>query len=250
MLHRGIILCWLVAATVLGCKGSEGPARRAQREYVEDVVAFTNTTEQEVRTKMGQGAVPLKDEWLAWEQQGPMTPERIKTFYKQTKNYIYELGHWHLWSSGKFKSDLALVDDMRKKKVKTILDFGGGVGINAFDLARAGFDVTLADLDSETLRFAASRAERRKVPLKIWRSDLEAKAPVPKYDIILALDVLEHLPKDELDSVVDRLIQLKHPGTEVVISAPFGRTAMHPMHLDADEHTKQQVQRLQTELPK
>ena len=44
---------------------------------------------------MKKGSAPLKEEWEAWEKQGPMTPERGKAFYKQTTNYIYELGEWH-----------------------------------------------------------------------------------------------------------------------------------------------------------
>jgi 2-polyprenyl-3-methyl-5-hydroxy-6-metoxy-1,4-benzoquinol methylase len=223
---------------------------RDQNEYVEDIVAFTNTTKEQVRERMKKGSVPLKEEWEAWEKQGPMTPERIKAFYKQTTNYIYELGEWHLFVPNKRESDLALVEDMRKKQPKNILDFGGGVGLMAIPLARAGFDVTLADLDSTSLTFAAFRAERRGVNLKIWKSDVEAMPPDTKYDVILALDVLEHLPKEELHGVVDKLIKLKHAKTEIIMSAPFGRTAVHPMHMDADEDTKQQVHRLKTELPK
>jgi len=236
---------------ILGCSRGRVTAREDQNEYVEDVVAFTNSTKEQVREKMKQGSVPLKEEWEAWEKQGPMTPDRVKAFYKQTANYIYELGQWHLWDASKRQSDLALVEDMRTKYMPTnILDFGGGVGINAFFLARAGFGVTLADLDSTTLRFAMFRAERRGIRLKVWKSDVEPAAPDKKYDVILALDVLEHLPKDELDTVVDKLIQLKHAKTEIIMTAPFGRTAMHPMHMDEDEHTKRQVHRLKTELPK
>jgi 2-polyprenyl-3-methyl-5-hydroxy-6-metoxy-1,4-benzoquinol methylase len=240
-----VLLC------LLGCSRDHSSAHEEQREYVEDVVAFTGTTKEQVRERMARGAVPLKEEWEAWEKQGPMTPDRIQAFYKQTTAYIYELGQWHLWNASKRKSDLALVEEMRTKyKPKRILDFGGGVGLNAFLLAHAGFDVTLADLDSVSLRFARFRAERHGVHLKLWSSDVEPAPPDEKYDVILALDVLEHLPRAELDAVVDKLIRLKHAGTQVIISAPFGRTAAHPMHLDEDEHTRLQVRRLQTELPK
>lgn len=246
-----------VAKPVVGGAGAgaaEAPAdpdlARDQREYVEDVVAFTGTTKEEVRARMQRGSVPLKEEWEAWEREGPMTPARIKQFYKQTANYIYELAEWHLWVPGKRASDLELVAQMRAKRPKNILDFGGGVGLMAFPLARAGFDVTLADLEGTSLEFAAFRAQRRGVKLKLWKSDVEPMPPDAKYDVIMALDVLEHLPKDELHAVVDKLIQLKHEKTEIVISAPFGRTAVHPMHLDADEDTRRQVERLQTELPK
>jgi 2-polyprenyl-3-methyl-5-hydroxy-6-metoxy-1,4-benzoquinol methylase len=223
--------------------------QRDQDEYVEDVMAFTRTTREQVRERMKLGSGPLKDEWNAWEKQGPMTAARIAAFYKQTKNYIYELGEWHLFVPGKRESDLALVEDLRGKRPKNILDFGGGVGLIAILLARAGLDVTLADLDGTSLDFAAFRAKRHDVKLKIWRSDVEPAPPDKKYDVILALDVLEHLPKDVLRSVVDKLVALKHAKTEIVMSAPFGRTAVHPMHMDADEETNRQVERLKTALP-
>jgi 2-polyprenyl-3-methyl-5-hydroxy-6-metoxy-1,4-benzoquinol methylase len=178
-----------------------------------------------------------------------MTPDRINAFYKQTTNYIYELAQWHLFVPAKRESDVALFDDLRTKAPRNILDFGGGVGLLAIPLARAGLDVTLADLDSTTLGFAVFRAERRGVKLKIWKSDVEPAPPDKKYDVILCMDVLEHLPKDILHDVVDKLVKLKHDRTEIIISAPFGRTSVHPMHMDLSDDTKQQIERLRTALP-
>jgi len=222
---------------------------RDQDEYVEDVMAFAHSTREQVRERMKRGSAPLKDEWNAWEKQGAMTPERITAFYKQTTNYIYELAEWHLFVPSKRESDLALFDDMRAKRPRNILDFGGGVGLLAIPLARAGHDVTLADLDSTTLRFAMFRAERHGVRMKIWKSDIEPAPPDSKYDVIMCMDVLEHLPKDILHDVVDKLVKLKHAKTEIIISAPFGRTAVHPMHMDLSEDTKEQIARLRTALP-
>src|SRR5262245_35883218 len=116
-LARRIATTALIALCIAGC-GDRSPAHRDQDEYVDDVAAFTKSSADQVRARVKQGAVPLKEEWEAWEKQGPMTPERIKAFYKQTTNYIYELGHWHLWDSKKRKSDLALVEDMRSKTPK------------------------------------------------------------------------------------------------------------------------------------
>jgi 2-polyprenyl-3-methyl-5-hydroxy-6-metoxy-1,4-benzoquinol methylase len=221
-----------------------------QNEHVEDIMAFTKTTREQVRERMKKGSAPLKNEWNEWEAKGPMTEDRIKAFYKQTTNYIYELGEWHLFVPNKRESDLALVADMKQKQPKNILDFGGGVGLLAFLLARAGFDVTLADLEGTSLDFAKFRAQRHGDKLKIWKSDVEPMPPDNKYDVSLCMDVLEHLPKETLHEVVDKLVKLKHAKTEVIISAPFGRTAEHPMHIDLTDDTKQQVERLQTEVPK
>ena len=220
-----------------------------QNEYVEDIMAFTKTTHDQVRERMKKGSEPLKEEWNSWEKKGAMTEERIKAFYKQTTNYIYELGEWHLFVPNKRESDMALVEEMKKLGPKNILDFGGGVGMIAFPLARAGMDVTLADLDGTSLDFARFRAERHGDKMKFWKSDVEPMPPDKKYDVILAMDVLEHLPKETLHEIVDKLVKLKHAKTQIIISAPFGRTAVHPMHIDLTDDTKAQVERLKTEVP-
>jgi 2-polyprenyl-3-methyl-5-hydroxy-6-metoxy-1,4-benzoquinol methylase len=241
----------LAASCVLlvACQGFDPNPEADQEAYVGDVMAFTRATRKQVLERMVQGGRPLAEEWLAWEKQGPMTEERMKAFYKQTTNYIYDLGRWHLWVPEKRASDVRLVEDMKALGANSILDFGGGVGFNALMLADAGFDVTLADLESASLDFAQFRAQRRGVKLAIWKTDIEPMPRHAKYDVILALDVLEHLPRDALEETVGKLVKLKHARTRVVISAPFGRTASHPMHLDATEHTRQQVQRLRDELP-
>ncbi len=265
-------ICRVLALVCLfssGCDKPSGPAKEAapaavapsaprpedpelareQASYIEDVMAFSHTTHDEVRARMKKGAGPLKDEWNVWEKQGEMTPARITAFYKQTTNYIYELAEWHLFVPGKRESDVALFQQLKAKQPKNILDFGGGVGLLAIPLARAGHDVTLADLDSTTLNFAVFRAKQRGIQLKIWKSDVEAAPPDAKYDVIMCMDVLEHLPKDILHDVVDKLVKLKHARTEIIISAPFGRTSTHPMHMDLSDDTKQQIERLRTALP-
>jgi 2-polyprenyl-3-methyl-5-hydroxy-6-metoxy-1,4-benzoquinol methylase len=222
---------------------------RAQEEYVADVMAFTHETHDAVRARMHRGSVPLKEEWESWEKQGPMTDERAKEFYKQTHCYMYELGEWHLFVPEKRASDVELVKQVLAMHPKNVLDFGGGVGLNSLMLARAGLDVTLADLDGTSLQFAQTRAQRHGVKLKIWKTDVEPMPPDKKYDVILAMDVLEHLPSKVLEDTVTKLVSLKTPATQIVIEAPFGRNSVFPMHIDADEHTHQQVARLQQELP-
>jgi 2-polyprenyl-3-methyl-5-hydroxy-6-metoxy-1,4-benzoquinol methylase len=231
--------------------------QQERRDFIADVMAFTKLPGDQVVAKLVTNT-GMKQEWEAWEGSGAMTEDRIKAFYKQTQNYIFDLGGWHLWDLEKRDSDRAMPDELRKAMPPEmqkpdahprVLDFGGGVGFNSLILAQAGFDVTLADLDSVTLAFAKFRAERHGVTMKYWKSDVEDMPPEPKYDAIICMDVMEHLPPKELVKTVDKLVKLKTKTTQIVIHAPFGRTAQHPMHLDASEDTKHQIQRLETELP-
>lgn len=220
---------------------------KARDQYLEDASAFLKVPRDQVLAQIR--GTPMKEEWEAWEKSGPMTDDRIKAFYKQTKSYIYDLGLWHLYDPAKYDSDMALVEELKAGgTIKNVLDFGGGVGFNAFPLAEGGFDVTLADLDSVTLDFAAYRATKHGIRLKYWKTDVEPMPPDKKYDAILCLDVLEHLPEAILIETVDKLVKLKHAGTKILIHAPFGKTSVHPMHLDATEVTRRQIERLQYEL--
>ena len=222
-----------------------------RKEYIADAAEFTKVSPAEAEaelTKPNNSA--MRDDWAAWEKKGPMTEDRIVGFYKQTLAYIWDLGAWHLYDLSKRQSDLAMVKQMQDLHAKNILDFGGGVGLNAMMMARAGLDVTLADLDSKTLDFGKFRADKHGVKMKFWKTDVEKAPPDDKYDVILCLDVLEHLPKNVLHDTVDKLIKLKTPKTVIIIHAPFGKTATHPMHLDETEDTRQQIERLRTEQPK
>ena len=247
---RRVLGAWLILCG-LGC-GRRGPtAHEAQDEYVADAAAFTNNTADDVRALLRKGPAALTEEWEIWEHRGPMTPARIAEFYKHTSSPIFELGAWHLWRAEQRAADLALVEDLRARYAsKTILDVGDGTGLTAIPLARAGLDVTLADLDSNALRFGVFRAERHAVRLRSWRIGFDPAPPAPTYDVILVRDLLDPFPRDQLDAMVDQLIQRKHAGTQVIVSSPTGAAAQHLLRLDADDHVKQLSQRLQTELPR
>src|SRR5689334_7240521 len=89
-----------------------------REEYIADVMAFSHTDHDTVRARMKLGSAPLKQEWEKWEKEAPMTEPRIKEFYKQTSNYIYELGEWHISDPMKRVGDAQLVDGLVKRKPK------------------------------------------------------------------------------------------------------------------------------------
>jgi Methyltransferase domain len=223
-----------------------------REEYLGAVEAFTGEKREDILAKMKRGSQLMKDEWTAWEKQGPMTPERTTAFYKQTVNYIYDLGQWHLYDTAfKRPRDLALVQSAKQLGfVHTILDFGCGVGFNSVLLAKAGFKVTLADVDGKSLDLAVLRMKRLGLPYEVWKTDVEPMPPEKTYDLIVALDVLEHLPLDVLRSLVPKLISLKTERTKLAMKATFGLYDNYPMHEAETKEADELIRRLCTEVPK
>jgi len=166
----------------------------------------------------------------AWNKAKPKTPDEERKFYKETDRYVFELAMWHFSSRRDF--DVNLVDKIKMDKSKTVLDYGCGTGQNAFILARNGFDVTLADLDSVSLKFAEFRFKKHALPYKIWHVDKDPR-PKEKYDTILAFDVFEHIPPRELPQTVRDLIKLKHDKTRIYYTTNFNKTKEFPMHHEA-----------------
>ena len=128
-----------------------------------------------------------------------------------------------------------------KSNPKKVLDFGAGIGQNAYVLAREGIDIAVADVDSYTLDFAEWRFKKHHVPAMFWRVDKELALNV-KFDLVLCSDVLEHIPLEEAKKTVELLGSLKAPRAKVLLTAPFEKTSFCPMHFnknnELDKHIK------------
>lgn len=151
-----------------------------------------------------------------------------KDFYKTNKNYIFDITNWHVTQRRSF--DYKLINDIKSKypSAKKILDYGSGCGQNAIDLASAGYNVCMADYDGYTSQFARFRANKRGLNIKFYDID---KPIDDKFDIILAFDVLEHVPDEEFEKTVYLLKCLKENGGKILTTVSFGtQDGLHPMH--------------------
>jgi len=85
-----------------------------------------------------------------------------------------------------------------KHKDKTCLDYGSGVGTHTIVLLERGNYVDMMDINGPLLRFAHSRVLKRGYKTNILYSD--AVLQDDHYDIVVCLDVLEHVydPYSEL----------------------------------------------------
>jgi 2-polyprenyl-6-hydroxyphenyl methylase/3-demethylubiquinone-9 3-methyltransferase len=102
-----------------------------------------------------------------------------------------------VYNQTKFKLFMALAGDVKGKR---ILDYGGGAGILAIPLAKAGASVVLVDAEANALRTAQLYAAREGVEASIQtiRSlAFPASLTRERFDIVIAKDIVEHVEEDQ-----------------------------------------------------
>ena len=87
--------------------------------------------------------------------------------------------------------------DYKKIKSFEILDLGCGGGLTCEPLARLGAEVTGLDFVRENIEVAKKHAIISNLKIKYFHEDLNSFYLKDKYDLILVLEVLEHLDQWE-----------------------------------------------------
>jgi SAM-dependent methyltransferase len=131
----------------------------------------------------------------------------------------------HPWWQARGRLVVALLRHLSVDRSAAILEAGCGWGVNITMLEEAGYAVTGLDISRRSLE-RLDRTDR-----KLIEADLTKDLPVSarRYDVVLALDVIEHIDDDS--SVVRRLGQLTKPGGYVILSVP----ALPELYSEFDE---------------
>ncbi len=83
--------------------------------------------------------------------------------------------------------------DVPYDKLK-LLDIGCGGGLISAPLARMNFDVTSLDANNHNINALSNHIKKHDIKLKLVSSTLEEHAQSsPKYDIVICLEVIEHI---------------------------------------------------------
>ena len=184
---------------------------------------------REVERRCASAVVTMQREWQ--EHINPQQRASIESFY-QSPTMVYDLMGWHSLQddSGPLAYVLGL-EIARTHQVRTCLDFGSGVGSGALLFAQAGIKMTLADISTTLLKFAHWRFDQRQLSAHFL--DLrESPLPAASFDLILAMDVFEHLT-DPVD-VVERLWQSLRPGGLLFARIQVETAGTHPQHIVRD----------------
>jgi len=178
--------------------------------------------------------LPLATEALAAAHPGAFDPEQAGQFYESDvgDGHLLELAAWHLGSADYIADTLRLQQRFARGQ---LLDFGGGIGTHA--LAAAALPeveaVWFVDLNPENRRFVEARAAQFGLSgkLRCFR-DLSAAALPERFDTIVCLDVLEHLPDPA--GQLEQFAQRMSPQATALLNWYFfkGFSGEYPFHFD------------------
>ncbi len=155
---------------------------------------------------------------------------KFKTVFKQIlkEGDNYEIGEaalpayshknplidWLFWKRVRIAYDYAL----HKRSGDKILDFGCGSGILSYMLAKEGYDVTACDIEFGPLQLVRDKINFPSNIDFIEGDILTKNLKDNTFDIIFALDVLEHI--DDLEPLHKLFNRLLTPNGVVLVSGP------------------------------
>ena len=102
-----------------------------------------------------------------------------------------------------------------------ILDIGCGGGLISEPMTRLGADVTAIDASSRNINIAKAHAKKNNLKIAYLNTDPENLAQQKKFDIILNLEVVEHV--EDLDLYLESCFKLLKP-KGIMFTATLNRT--------------------------
>ena len=127
----------------------------------------------------------LADEW--WDANGKFKP--LHAFNPVRIKYIIDKCKYHF----KLRKQ-----DERPLSVLKVLDIGCGGGLVCEPLSRLGADVTGIDASSKNIEVARIHAKKSGLKIKYFNTSPEKKEVNEKFDVILNLEVVEHVENVDL----------------------------------------------------
>ena len=135
-------------------------------------------------------------------------------FRRERLELVADVENWHFWFVARRELLLRMLGRTPPESGSRILDLGCGTGLMARELVERGHRVFALDLRPEGLR--ATRTSSSGI-LPIQADAQQPPLQDSSFDLVLALDVLEHLD-DEM--ALERVARALRPGAHLLLSVP------------------------------
>lgn len=167
-----------------------------------------------------------------WYSQNPKTEEEISSFYKTTPYYIYNSFIFSR-SGDKISKIGTLKPIFEKYKLKSMLDYGCGIGLDGEEFLENGFEVHFSDFLSPSIDFLKWRLKKHRAGEgRALIHDIETIGQnPPKTDLVWSVDVIEHM----LDPI--KIFEVFGPETKAFIyfiDSAEQNGGRHPFHFDVN----------------
>lgn len=167
-------------------------------ERAREIALFFGIAEYEAERTLSRGFLALHNQVRAsWNRANPQTETDILNWYRTTTDYIWELSAYHCDVKYNYPGFChGVLQRLFDKQVQRVLCLGDGIGDLTWYLRVNGIDAVFHDLaGSQTAAFAQfAYWKRTGEALPCMMTDSFAPHIHGKWDAILAIDFLEHLP--------------------------------------------------------
>lgn len=141
------------------------------------------------------------------------TPELVEAFW------AFRSSRPHEYFSGLYKEQLASVFVRHCKTAARVLDFGCGPGFLGEHLIKKGYRVAFTDLAQESLNDISRRLRQNPSFLGAFQAD-ELLSRDRRFDAVLAIELLEHLPDAELEHIMNSVRAVMQPQALLMVTTP------------------------------
>ena len=158
--------------------------------------------------------------------------DAMADFYSSTDSFVYEL---IIWNRNRLKRRIrrwmAKYLNQYSKQPLDILITGDGLGFDSVYLAQLGHRVSYFELPGMVQDFAKKLFAEYDEDITVLSQPEDI--PTAKFDVVVCLDVLEHVP--DPNDFVKRIVGYLKPAGMLICHAPFYMVhPMHPTHLKAN----------------
>lgn len=189
-------------------------------DILDDLAAYSGLPRGTVDSLVRRELDSFRTEWY-------LTPESLRSddwFYRATSAYLFG-NAVHLYENPELLSVIVRSCGERG----CALEFGGGTGNLALALAALGWSVDYLERSALQKDFVAFRIDKYGLGDRVRVLDDWQPLERETYDLVCAIDVLEHV-HDLRALLVDRLLPSIRADGYLAESSPFVRNVSNPMH--------------------
>ena len=193
------------------------------------IAAFTGETPEMVVAKAAGGSNNVRN---AWEQATPGDADAVRAFYGSRDNgYLYDLLAWNCTPLYE-----RLLAPLRGISGQRVLLVGAGLGTEA-DVMADHNQVDVFELPGVLREFGQWRLGHR---VSWLGGDTLGETFDPhyddEYDLIVAIDTLEHVHPDDLPGVLDVMAAMLKATGSLYAHNNWGQQELYPMHYDHSDY--------------